>query len=285
MLEIRVLGPLEVEAGGRLVPVPRGHAQVLLVDLALHAGTTLSAGRLVDDIWGSAPPRTAAKALQVLVWDLRRRLDAQPAQAAGALATRADGYLLDLGLRSVDALGFRALAERGLACSPSRPGLAGRLLRRAERLWRGAALAGVADVPALTGHAAALEDLRLMCRERRVALDLHGGRTAEVVAQLEDLVAEHPFRERLWELLVLALYRQGRRAEALERYHEVRSVLAAELGVEPGPGLGRLERAIRTHDRRVEHAPRVGPSLWPADRAAPPPVAARRRPSGRPGAR
>jgi DNA-binding SARP family transcriptional activator/tetratricopeptide (TPR) repeat protein len=236
-MDIRVLGPLEASVGGRPVALGGGKPRALLAMLALNAGSTVPAHRLVEGLWGEEPPATAAKMLQVYVSQLRKALAA--AGGGEEIATRGRGYELRLADDGLDV--WRA--ERLLAEGAPREALA---------LWRGPALADVADEPFATSEARRLEELRL-------DIDLAGGRHREVIGELETLVDEHPLRERLHAQRMLALYRAGRQADALEAYREARRGLVDEIGIEPGPQLRELHEAILRQDAAltVERTPRV----------------------------
>jgi DNA-binding SARP family transcriptional activator len=249
-IEFRVLGPVEVIVDGRAVRLaPRPRA--LLAVLVLHAGHVVPASRLVDAVWGDDPPSTAANVLQGYVASLRRAL------GRNRVDTRDPGYLLHVERDSLDLHRFERLATDGArALEDGRPDTAADLLRDALGLWRGDALADVADGDVLRPAAARLDELRLVAIERRIEADLACGREREVVAELEAIVADHPLRERPQALLMLALYRCGRQADALSVYRATRTRLVEELGLEPGAVLQELEGAILRHDRSLD-----GPSL------------------------
>jgi DNA-binding SARP family transcriptional activator len=232
-MDIRVLGPLEASVGGRPVALGGGKPRALLAMLALNARSTVPAHRLVEGLWGEEPPATAAKMLQVYVSQLRKALAA--AGGGEEIATRGRGYALQLADDGLDV--WRA--ERLLAEGAPREALA---------LWRGPALADVADEPFATSEARRLEELRLDAVELAIDIDLAAGRQREVIGELETLVDEHPLRERLHAQRMLALYRSGRQADALEAYREARRVLVDEIGIEPGPELRELHEAILRQD-------------------------------------
>jgi DNA-binding SARP family transcriptional activator/class 3 adenylate cyclase len=246
-VEFRILGPLEVLDEGRPVILPGGRARVLLALLILRAGEVVSTERLMDDLWNEDPPPTVQTALQGLVSTLRKRLE--PHRGAGAaptvLRTVGSGYLLAVDALSLDANRFKALLDEARTLRMTERGPT---LRRALALWRGPALADVGDAPALQREVAVLEDLRRGALEERIEADLAGGLAGELAPELERLVDEHPLRERFRSQLMLALYRAGRQAEALEVYRSGRQTLVDELGIEPGPGLRHLEQAILRQD-------------------------------------
>ena len=187
-------------------------------------------GRLVEEVWRGSPPPGAAKTLRSYVSRLRTLLDPD-----ATLTARGGGYVLGLDPDLVDAVRFEQLvgAGQGVLGGGEAAAAAGRF-RQALGLWRGRALADVCDVEPLAREAARLEELRLAAVEGRIEADITLGLHAEVTGELEGLVAEYPLRERLWRLLVLALYRAERQADALAAYRRARDMLAAELGLEPG---------------------------------------------------
>jgi DNA-binding SARP family transcriptional activator len=251
--EFRILGRLEVVEGDRRVALPRGRARSLLGVLALRAGEVVSSDRLIDQLWGQAPPPTATKALHGLVSTLRRRLEAEhDGKTPPILETRAPGYLLAIDRDQVDANRFRRLVAEATQAPVATKAA---WLRDALGLWRGRALDEFAYEPFAQAAIAELEELRLAALEERVEADLALGRHAGLVAELEGLIAEHPLRERLRAQLMLALYRCGRQVDALELYRVTRQLLVDELGIEPGPALQRLEQAILAQDPSLEVPP------------------------------
>lgn len=250
-MEFRILGPLEVSHGDRRVSLPRGRARSLLAMLVLNAGEAVSTERLIDALWGSRPPRTARKALQGLVSTVRGRLADGDASgtAYSVVQTRPPGYALGVDPEQVDANVFRRLLIEADGAAADQKA---QLLRAALALWRGPALADFAYEPFAQRATATLEEERLVAIEARVDAELSSGRDAELVAELEALIAEHPFRERLRCHLVLALYRSGRQRDALARYRDARRALVEELGVEPGPELRGLEQAILRQDPALD---------------------------------
>ncbi|MFG1708640.1 BTAD domain-containing putative transcriptional regulator [Nonomuraea sp. M3C6] len=215
----------------------------MLAVLLVEAGQIVTTDRLVDELWGDKPPRTATGTVQVYVMRLRRMLEGSPV----GLVTRGHGYQLVADDGAVDASLFERDAEMGrrsLASGKTRHGV-GRL-SEALGLWRGRPFADVPATQTVTGAAERLEHLRLTVIEDRFSGALDLGRHAEVVDELAELVQAHPFRERLHGLLMTALFRCGRRAEALAAYHRVRDTLVAEIGLEPSSELRRLHQAILT---------------------------------------
>ena len=234
-MEYALLGPLEVRRDGRTIAVGRGKQRALLAFLALNAGRVVPAERLIDELWGDEPPATATTALQVYVSRLRKSL------GDGAIETREPGYLVE---GDVDVRSFDELVSRARQSEPAR---AAELLSEALTLWRGAALADC-ELPL---EAARLEEQRVSAIEQRIEADLATGRSSELVAELESLVAEHPLREPFRAQLMLALYRAGRQAEALDSYRAARATLLDELGIEPSPRLQQLEQAILRQDDSI----------------------------------
>ena len=238
-----LLGPLEVRDGSRLLSLPRGRQRLLLAVLLLNANETLSSDRLIDALWGEAPPATAAQSLHNLVSGLRKRL------GNGQLVTHAQGYVLRVADDELDVARFDKLVPRGRAClAAGDADRAAALLREALDLWRGPALVDLAYEPAVGEHVERLEERRLTALEDRIEADLARGRHVDVLAELDALVAAHPLRERLRGQQMLALYRSGRQADALAAYRDARRALVAELGIEPGPALRGLERAVLEQD-------------------------------------
>ena len=240
-MQFRILGPLEVADGRGPLPLGGASQRALLALLLLHANEVVSSDRLIDELWADAPPTSGATALQVRVSQLRKALG----DAAPRLETRRPGYLFRLGREELDLERFsRLVGEADVAA----PAVAAETLREALGLWRGPPLADLAYESFAQAAIRRMEELRLMAVERRIEADLALGRHAELVAELEVLVREQPLRERLRGQLMLALYRSGRQAEALEAYRKARLALVEELGIEPSPGLQELERAILRQD-------------------------------------
>ncbi len=250
-LEIRLLGPFTVFVGGRPAEVvgPKRHA--LLALLALRGGGTVPVEVLVDALWGEQVPVAPRNAVQHHVSRLRAELGAESITAAP------DGYAL--ADATVDAQRFEELLAS--ARSTARAGDAGQaaeLVARALALWRGRPLQGLPDSRWVGAEAARLEALRTDALEEQFEAALALGKHTEVVGQIRRVLLEHPFRERLWGQLMLALYRSGRQAEALDAFAQARGLLAEELGVEPGPGLQRLQAAVLAHDPAVASVPVAG---------------------------
>jgi DNA-binding SARP family transcriptional activator len=263
-MEFEILGPLQVRDGGRDLGV-RGHKQrLLLAVLLLQRGAVVSTDRLIDALWGERPPERAAKALQMHVLELRRVLE--PGRSRGGagrlLQTRPAGYALALEPGQLDLERFeRAVGEAAEAAAEGRVADAAGGLRAALALWRGPPLADLAGEEALQSEIGRLEELRLAALEDRIDADLALGRHAALIGELERLIAEHPLRERLRAQAMLALYRAGRQAEALELYRDTRRILVDELGIEPGRELRELERRVLAQDPSLDGPdPAVRPS-------------------------
>jgi YVTN family beta-propeller protein len=234
-LDVRLLGPTEVRHEDRPIELGPRKQRAVLAMLALRPGRTLSTDRLAEGLWGDEPPSSAAKMVQLYVSHLRRVLEGD----AVRIVTRGRGYELQLTGGDVDAVRFERLLEE------SRP-------REALALWRGDALADLADEPFAAAEIRRLDELRLRAAEMAIEADLAAGRHAEVLGELDALVAEAPLRERLHAQRMLALYRSGRQSEALEAYREARTALVQEIGVEPGSELRRLHEAILGQDPALD---------------------------------
>jgi DNA-binding SARP family transcriptional activator/streptogramin lyase len=275
-VELRILGPFQAfDDSGREVGLPTGRERALLAALVLRRGEVVSVDALLEALWGDAAPSTAVKAVQGYVSHLRRVLGSD-----GAIVTQPPGYVLRIPAEAVDAQQFESLAAEGWRTLEDDRGAALATFDRALALWRGPALAEFAYADFAQHEITRLEELRLETLEGRFEAMLRLGRHGAVVAELETRAAEHPLRERLRGQLMLALYRSGRQADALEVYRKGRRLMADELGLEPGAELQRLERAILSQDPRLDmpetHA---GPRPEPA--AAPPSRGASRHPTRR----
>ncbi|TMF17695.1 MAG: hypothetical protein E6I36_14555 [Chloroflexi bacterium] len=264
-----ILGATEVRDEARRVELPTGRARSLLALLILHVGEPVAAERIIDELWGEDPPRTAGTVVQGLISRLRRSLEPGRAKAgpSAILKTAGTGYCLAIAPESVDANRFKGLLDRARGATlEERP----EILADALSMWRGPALADFTYEPFAQRAIAALEELRTQAIEDRVEAELSLRRGGDLVAELEEVIAANPFRERLRGFLMLALYRAGRRADALEAYRKTRSLFAEELGLEPGPGLRQLEAAIFREDPGLELTPTIrareqpltAPSAW-----------------------
>jgi YVTN family beta-propeller protein len=259
VIEYRLLGPLEVGVNGDAVKIGGLRQRTLLAMLLLQANQPVPRDVLVDQLWGEHPPPGAQHTLEVYISRLRRALG-EPAGGTLVL-TRPGAYLLLAEDGQVDARRFELLAEQGRrALEAGAPAEAAALFREALALWRGAALADLRYEAFAQAEIARLEDLRADAIEDRVDADLALGRHADAAGELASLVAACPLRERRQAQLMVALYRCGRQPEALAAYQAARQVMVNELGIEPGPALQRVERAI------LEQAAWLDPPL----RAAPP---------------
>jgi predicted ATPase/DNA-binding SARP family transcriptional activator len=251
-VELRILGPLEV-LGDDGVPVDVGGSRprTLLVDLALAQGHTVPAEQLLEDIWsGERVP--ARNNLQVHVSRLRRVL------GDDRISTRGGGYALDLPRDALDAARFdRLTAEGRAALRAGDADVAATVLRAALALWRGDALVDFADCAFVQPVITRLEESRCSAVEDRVEADLLLGRHADLIGELEVLVQDHPLRERAWAQLMTALYGASRQAEALRAYQRARTVLAEQLGIDPGPALRQLEAAVLAQDSTLAAPPRA----------------------------
>ena len=245
-MEYRVLGPLQVFEDGRPLALGGRRQRVVLGVLLARANEVVSTDRMIDDVWGEEPPETARKSLQVYVSRLRKIL------GDGAIEAQGSGYVLRTDPDQLDADRFERLAKEGHDLSRSDQTAAASKLREALGLWHGMPWSDVADEPALRPAVERLRELRLATVEDRIEADLALGRAAAVVGELEILVAEHPLRERLRGLLMLALYRDGRQAEALRVFQDMRRLLGEELGIEPSPVLQDLESKILQQDPELD---------------------------------
>ena len=256
-LDVRLLGPIEVERDGEPVALGGQKPRALFAMLALEPGRVVSVDRLVEALWPGDPPETAAHAVQVYVSQLRKAL-------GPVIATRAPGYVLELKPEQVDTHRFARLAQEGrVALEGGDAASAEVALREALALWRGPALADFLYEPFAQAQIARLEELRTVVVEERIDADLALGRHVELVSELEALVQAEPLRERPRAQLMLALYRSGRQADALAAYRAARGTLVEELGIDPGPELRELEAAILRQDGslQLEETPFARPPM------------------------
>jgi predicted ATPase/DNA-binding SARP family transcriptional activator len=245
-LEFRILGPLEVRRDGIVVPLGGARPRALLAALLRNSNRVVSTDRLIDELWAERPPRTARTALQGYIAQLRRALRDGSDQV---LVTEASGYRLRVTSGHLDLDRFERLVEEARKLVETGDhGSACERFRDALSLWRGPVLADLQCAASAAGESEGVEELRLLVLGERIEAELAVGRDAELVGELRELVGAHPLRERFHGQLMLALYRSGRQAEALEAYRDARRVLVEELGIEPGPELRALERAILDHD-------------------------------------
>jgi predicted ATPase/DNA-binding SARP family transcriptional activator len=237
------LGPLEVTVDGRQVSLGGRRQRALLALLLLHANTVVSRHRLIDGVWGEEPPPSASESLDVYLYRLRKLI------GPDRLRRQAGGYILRVEPGELDLDDFhRLVASARQATDASDAVRSVRALAAALALWRGPPLADLSDEPFIQTEITRLVQARLVALEDRVEAELRMGRGAGLVAELQELAAEHPLRERLAAALMVALYRAGRQADALAEYQAVRHRLVDELGLEPGPELQELERRILQHD-------------------------------------
>jgi predicted ATPase/DNA-binding SARP family transcriptional activator len=262
VLDFEILGPLEVRAQGEPLPLGGAKRRALLALLLLRANEVVSTDWLIDELWGERPPETAANTLQAHVSQLRRALDAGLGdREPPVLVTQAPGYMLRVPPDALDAHRFeRLVREADVAHGRGAAEEASALLTEALALWRGAALADVALLGAAQPEIARLEELRRRALEDRADCELELGRHADVLAEVEALVAQYPLSERLRRQLMLALYRSGRQADALQAYQDARRALTEELGLDPGPELRELHQAILRHDASIA-APLPAPDI------------------------
>jgi predicted ATPase/DNA-binding SARP family transcriptional activator len=237
-VEVRLLGPLEVRLGDGPVDLGPRKQRAVLAMLALEAGRTVPVDRLAEGVWGDPPPPSAAKMVQLHVSHLRRVLDGDRAR----IVTRGRGYELQLADGEVDAVRAARLLEE------SRP-------RDALALWHGEPLADLADTPFAAAEIRRLQELRLRAAELAIDADLSAGRHAELITEIDTLVAANPLRERLHAQRMLALYRAHRQSEALAAYRTARAELVEQIGVEPGAELQRLHEQILAHDPALDLRP------------------------------
>jgi DNA-binding SARP family transcriptional activator len=266
-LEFRVLGPVEVRDGDRTIPVGGGQQRALLALLLLRANRAVSRDAIVEAVWGDEPPSTVAKALQGHVSALRRLLEPGRERGGGGrvIVTRGSGYELRVDEERLDLLVFERLRSEGRrALDAGEHERAAALLRDALALWRGPPLADVDTELFERGEVARLEEVRFATLEDRLEADVAAGKHAEVVAELEALVAEQPLRERLRAQLMVALYRSGRQADALETYRRGRALLVEELGLEPSRMLQQLERSILAQEPELDAPLRAARTAPPA---------------------
>ena len=254
-MDFRILGPLEVLANGRPLALGGAKPRAVLAVLLLHVNETVSVDSLIDALWGESAPNGAVQSVRVHISRLRKVLENGRAEGdpPSVLVTTAGGYELRVGDDNLDLSRFEGLfAEGQRALAEERPERAAELLGEALALWRGPALADLAFEPFAQAEAARLDELRVAALEDRIEADLALGRHAAVASELEPLIADHPLRERLRRLQMLALYRCGRQAEALEAYRAARRTLVDEVGVEPGAELRDLHEAILRQDPALD---------------------------------
>jgi DNA-binding SARP family transcriptional activator len=249
-LDLRVLGPLDARIEGASVRLGAPKQRALLVHLVLHANNAVSIQRLIGELWPEDPPESARHAIRVYVSGLRKALG-DPAR----FEARSNSYALRLQPGELDLERFRSFVGEARAQLGEEPAAAGRRLREALSLWRGRALADLDSEPAVRDVVLDLEEERLEATELRIDADLDVGRHADLVPELERLLTEHPAREALYGHLMLALYRSGRQADALDVYRRARTRLMEELGLEPSARLRGLQSAVLRQDAAVAFEP------------------------------
>ena len=265
-MDFRILGSFEALDEGQVV-TPRGAKQrALLALFLLHPNETLRTDWLIDELWGQRPPTTASKTVQVHVSHLRKALaHGGDGGSDGLIVTRERGYEMRLDPAHLDSRRFEALLAEGRGeLAAGRPERAVSTLEQALSLWSGPPLAELAYESFAGREIARLDDLRVTAFEQLIEAKLRLGRHEEVVPQLEALIPEHPYRERLRAHLMLALYRCDRQADALQAYHDARRTLIGELGIEPGERLRELERAILAQDPALHLAAEESAAAEPA---------------------
>src|SRR5215470_6475493 len=251
LIEYRLLGPIEVGLNGDALDIGGRKQRALLAILVLSANVPVPRDVLIDRLWGEHPPVGAQHTLEVYVSRLRKALE--PMADGPVVVTRPGAYLLHAPDDRIDIRRFEQLAAQGRsALAAAAPDRAAVDLRQALALWRGAPLADLSQELFVQTEIARLEELRANAVEDRIDADLALGRHADLVGELQALTEGHPFRERLYEQLMIALYRCGRQAEALSVYRTARRTFIEELGIEPSPGLRRVERAVLDHDASLQ---------------------------------
>ena len=257
-VRLDVLGPLTAHVDGEAVDLGGPRQRSVIALLAAAQGRVVPVHRLLDEIWAGDPPRAALSSLQAYVSNLRKALEPsrERRSAATVLVSQAPGYLLPRGAAEIDADRFASRAGDGRRLlAEGRPGTALAALDEALGLWRGPAYADLAEDGTLAAEAARLESLRIAAQEDRLDALLQVGEAGPAVAELERLVAEHPLRERLWQLLALGLYRCERQADALGALREARRILVDELGLDPTPALQQLEADMLAQEPALAWTP------------------------------
>ncbi len=248
-VDLRILGALEMTVHGETVAVPARVERAILASLAIRVGRPIPADLLAEDVWGGHPPPTWRKGVHVGVSRLRRRLESVHADAAAVVVTATNGYALDLDPAHLDAVRLERAAESGRRLlAEGRADEAHAVLSDGLALWRGHPLQEIAESPSARAEIARLHEVRASLIDRYHEATLEQGDVDTVIGRLEASLVEDPLRERRWTLLMLALYRAGRQNDALRAFQRARTVLADELGLEPGPELRQMEAAILAHD-------------------------------------
>ena len=274
-MQFRILGPLEVLASGEPLSLGGARPRALLALLLVNAGHSVSVDRVIDELWGQRPPATAAHAVQVYVSMIRKVLRTCGDEVV--LDGSAAGYRLDLDPERIDARRFERLIAKAGRLAVDDPGHAGAVFDEALALWGGQPLAEFAEYGFAAREADRLEELRAMALEGSVAARLACGETTQAIGTLSSLIADNPLRESPRRLLMLALYRSGRHAEALAVYRDA-CIALDEIGLQPGPELRALEAAILRHDASLAAAGVVEDTS--AGKRVPQPTVEERRPAG-----
>ncbi len=262
-MRFAILGPIDLSVEGRPVPLAGPKQRALLAFLLLHANQVVSRDRLVDALWGESPPPSASESLDAYIYRLRKLI------GRDRLARSGSGYVLSVEAGELDADRFELLVASARQAADAGDGRSAvRMLTDALALWRGPAMADVLYQPFAGIPARQLEEQRLSALEARVEAELGSGGGAALVPELEQLVADHPLRERLVAALMLALYRAGRHADALAAFQAARGRLMEELGLEPGPEVRELQQRILQHDPALAAPRRAARLRGPAARAA-----------------
>jgi DNA-binding SARP family transcriptional activator len=254
LVEFQILGPLEITGRSGKIALPAAKPRTLLGVLLLHANEVVSQDRLTDELWGERMPSSAIKLVQTYIGKLRSAL------GSAAIETRSPGYLLRIDEQALDAACFRRLVgEARRLAAQDRLVEASSAYCEALLLWRGPALADLSFESFAHNAVDQLEEERLIALMDRIDCDLMLGHDNELVPELETLIKQHPLRERPRAQLMLALYRSGRQADALNLYRDTRLTLRNELGLQPSPRLRELEREILRHDPRLGSPPKPPP--------------------------
>jgi SARP family transcriptional regulator, regulator of embCAB operon len=251
-MRYEILGPLRVVAGYEEYSLSARKMEILLATLLIRTNQVVSAGQLLNELWGEEQPRRAAAGLHVYISQLRKFLGGIR-DFDGAIVTRSPGYLLQLGSDELDLHGFQEAMSDGRArLKAGAAADAAAALETALSLHRGPVVGGIEGGPIVASFAAWIEESRLECLEMLAEADLALSRHREVVSMLISLVTEHPLREAFYQLLMLALYRSGRQADALRVYQRARDVIVGELGLEPCRSLRELHQAILLEDSDID---------------------------------
>lgn len=259
-MKAKVLGPLSAEVNGVSIVPTAGKQRQILALLTLYPGRVLPVSTLMEEIWHTAPPASALTTLQTYILQLRRRMAAAMGpqtpgslSAKDVLATQHGGYRLQVPREGVDVHAYERLVTAGRqAFEAGDDGRAAQSFRAALTLWSGPALVDVRVGPVLGNEVTRLEESRLVTMERRIDAELRLGRHTELTAELADLIGRHPQHEGLHAQAMVALYRSGRQASALDAYRRLRTRLIEDLGVEPSPRLQRLHQAMLAVDPQLD---------------------------------